>query len=640
MLQTCPTREQWCEIFRRLANSDVEASYLRHLDHCQKCWALISELDEVSVPRSSQRGLSGDVAGAAAAAASVQLGMSAAFAFDYFPSGTQLGPFRLLSPLGTGGMGCVYLAIDDRCGRQVAVKCLNPAHRSAEFSAGLAREARLLSQLRHPNVVQLLEFNMDHDPPYLVLELAAGGSLRTDLKHRTLSQKQSVLLTAAVARAVHAAHESGVLHLDLKPENILLTEIPEGVSRLYEAAGRSGEHLPWTPKVADFGLCASLHGHGRFSEPFRRPQGTLAWMAPEQFVGQAAQLGRATDVYALGIILYELLTGVTPFRASHELELCAKICCCPPCPPHELCPGVCRKLSRICLRCLRKEPADRFSTSAELADELESLITGPVRRGWFRRPFRFLQWPKRTAVAVYQPLLALAGLAVGAVFLRGCVWPQRFSPAPTQAAPMVTAAALQDAVRPDAELLAREIEDGDRALEYVRLQAGTDVPPEEIRRVTKFLLTFLIGRSREILGNSSIARAVYESDPQALLLARLYKLAGLAEAGEFEAAAVSWEATEELARGLHARKLLDERLRWRGFIAARLIDDALTCNNRGVEGLQVLRDAWLIFGPATHGQPLQKSAFKVIFDDYHRFLQKRSEQQSEGSKGHQRALTE
>jgi serine/threonine protein kinase len=152
----------------------------------------------------------------------------------------SIGPFRLLSQLGEGGMGCVYLAVDGRCGRRVAVKCLSPGRRSAEFTSSLAREARLLSRLQHPHIVQLLEFNMDHDPPYLVLELAEEGSLRKVLKQRTLDQQQSVLLMAAVARAVHAAHESGVLHLDLKPENILLTAIPAGVNTFRRMGDRFG----------------------------------------------------------------------------------------------------------------------------------------------------------------------------------------------------------------------------------------------------------------------------------------------------------------------------------------------------------------------------------------------------------------
>jgi serine/threonine protein kinase len=527
----------------------------------------------------------------------------------------SIGPFRLLSQLGEGGMGRVYLAVDGRCGRRVAVKCLSPGRRSAEFTSSLAREARLLSRLQHPHIVQLLEFNMDHDPPYLVLELAEEGSLRKVLKQRTLDQQQSVLLMAAVARAVHAAHESGVLHLDLKPENILLTAIPAGVNTFRRMGDRFGEPLPWSPKVADFGLCASLHGLGRFTEAFRRPRGTLAWMAPEQLTGQSQRLGRATDVYALGVILYELLTGIAPFRSSHDLELCGQICRCPPCPPHQLCPGISRRLSRICLRCLQKEPADRFRTAAELAVELESVATGSLVRGTFRFP----RWPRFTAATLRQLLLMLAGFIPGAALVSGYSVLNHSPPAAGTARLAGSAATARDSDRLAAERLLREIREADEAVEYIQRLPPAASRSEETRRVAQFLWNALIRRSKELLSNSRLAHLAEECDPQTLLLARLNEVAGLAEDAHGGAAA-AWTSAHEFACRLHGQNLLNERIRWRALTAARLLDQCLARKNRSSEGLQVLEDAWRIFGPETLGQPGPTAFFSAICNDFQEHL--------------------
>jgi serine/threonine protein kinase len=632
MQQICPTLEQWSEILRRLPHSALDASPIDHLDRCQKCWSVVTELnvglatqlDQASGLRMSRSGRSGNSSGPAAVA-----GTPAA---DCIPFGTRLGPFRLLSQLGRGGMGIVYQAIDDRCGRQVAVKCLNPDRRSAAFTAGLAREARLLSQLHHPNVVQMLEFNLDHEPPYLVLELATGGSLRKALKHNNLNAEQSVMLTVAVARAVHAAHESGVLHLDLKPENILLTEN----AAVVDSPSSAGVQLPWTPKVADFGLCISVHGQAQFAEVFRRPQGTLAWMAPEQFSRQSNQLGRATDVYALGLILYELLTGTTPFRSSHDLELCAQICRCPPCPPRELHPEISKRLNRICLRCLQKDPADRFETAAELADALDSLAAGPSPLQWLRRLTRITRQPKQVAKALQQPLQVLAGLVLGAALVRGYpVFTRSSSTAvhapPTDTPPVTLTALATPGDEDPAHLkqLLTEILEGDRMLEYVRLMP---VPNDQVDgnvRFTQFLSAAVIRSSRQLLSNPAFVQILLDSAPQTLLLARLHELAGLAATAEFDVAIASWKTTEMLAFKLHRRKLLDEHLRSRAFIAMQLLDESLARHNRGSEGLQLLRAAWLIFGPATHGQPLHNSAFKTIFDEFHWHLHERSVQEAQ-----------
>lgn len=367
MQTSCPTREDWSRMLIAYPEVELDAAWVTHLDHCNACWAIAGEI--AAAPKLTAHVQLPSLPGRQSSITAQGYRAIGPAPSDDLPHGARLGPFRLLTPLGQGGMGSVYLAIDDRSGQRVAVKCLKPSRRSAEFCNGLAREARLLSQLQHPHIVKMLEFNFDYDPPYLILELAVGGSLRNVLRRQTLSPSQSAKLIAAVARAVHAAHESGVRHLDLKPENILLMD-------------GSDDQLPWTPKVADFGLCASLHGAGRLADQHQHPQGTLAWMAPEQISGQTARLCCATDVYALGVLLYELLTGMLPFQAAQDAELSGQICCCPPCPPRDLSPTISSRLSQICLRCLRKEPGDRFQTAAELAEERDAFVAGTELRNW------------------------------------------------------------------------------------------------------------------------------------------------------------------------------------------------------------------------------------------------------------------
>jgi hypothetical protein len=609
----CPTREHWSVLLSQLPDTELDPGLVNHLDHCQSCWSMVGSLAAGAEKFSLLRGHVGlerraaDPADEPVAVSEPQRQIPTAFVPDRLPPGTRLGHLRLLSLLGHGAMGSVYLAVDDRCGRQVAVKCLHPARSSAEFISGLAREARVLSQLQHPNIVPLLEFNLEHDPAFLVLELAAAGSLRQALKHRTLNQQQSVQLMAAVARAVHAAHESGVLHLDLKPENILLVNRPADDSGPSQAGDRSVEYLPWIPKVADFGLCTSLHGEGHFAETWRRPRGTLAWMAPEQVSGQSAQLGRATDVYALGVILYELLTGVLPFRAGHDVVLSGQICRCPPCPPRELCPGISPRLNLICLRCLQKEPRDRFQAAAELADELDSVAARSLPGTWLRRPFRNLRQPRFTAAVRLQVLCMLAG------FLLGAAYGGRNPLLMFSAAPQVSTVF-------DAMQLGTEIQQADRVGESYVLMAAKDGPADKDRLVAQFLWHAAIRPSRKLLSNPLLVQALNDRDPQTLLLARLYDVAGLAEDGQLTAAAAAWILADDLARQLHDRKLLNERLRWRGLIAARRMDRTLTRQNRSSEGLRLLEDAWKLFGPENLGQAQRTPNFTMACEAFQAYL--------------------
>jgi len=638
METSCPTQEQWSRLLGRLSDTDLDPKWVHHLDHCPACWSMVGKLDAALVSADAWFGPEGSSsADISSEARSATLSGSAVAANrpdfnartslpDQLPPGSRLGHLRLLSTLGRGGMGSVYEAIDDRSSRRVAVKCLNPARRSSEYFMGLSREARLLSQLQHPNIVQLFEFDLEHNPPYIVLELAAGGSLRRALQHRTLNQHQCAQLVAAVARAIHAAHEFGVLHLDLKPENILLMHNPAADSLASAGSEQTSGYLPWVPKVADFGLCARLHGDSLFADTWRRPRGTLAWMAPEQISGQSADFGRATDVYALGVILYELLTGVLPFRGSHDVELSGQICRCEPCPPRRLCPGISRMLNRICLRCLHKEPGRRFQTATELADELDSLTAGAMLRRWCRRASRPLRQPQFTAVLLLQVLFALAGFALGALLSGRLPSFTVSAVSPTEVAAAEVAAVAGDAGRSEAERYVRELWEVDRALEDLH---SLDIPADQSawsRSPARYLSSIAHNLAQEILSNPRLAHEVKETDPRVLLLARLYQLTGLAEAGLCDAALASWESTEELARVLQERNLLDERLRFRGFTAVRLVYDVLNRRNCGHDSIAVLEAAWHIFGPATLQKQGRTGAFEAICTDFHQYLLQRKKE--------------
>ncbi|MFM7168700.1 MAG: serine/threonine-protein kinase [Planctomycetaceae bacterium] len=600
----------------RLPDTDLDPLLVRHLDHCPACWAMVGDL--AAVPIGSAGSFpSADSATDSAAARGHQSSSSESLP-DPLSPGSRLGHLRLLSPLGRGGMGSVYLAIDDRNGCRVAVKSLNPAHRSAEYLSGLSREARLLSQLQHPNIVQLLEFDLEHDSPHLVLELASAGSLRKAVQHRTLNQHQCVQLISAVARAVHAAHESGVLHLDLKPENILLMQPPAADALASTSSDQTEGHLPWIPKVADFGLCARLHGEGLFADIWRRPRGTLAWMAPEQISGPAAELGRATDVYALGVILYELLTGVLPFRAGHDLELSGQICRRAPCPPRRLSPGISRVLNRICLRCLQKEPGRRFQTAAELADELDCLTPRARLRRWLRRPFRTLLRPQFTTVIILQVLFAVAGFVPGAV-LNGRLPSLTFS----AASPAEVVKLAGDADASSVLQLSTELREADRVVELFLLLPNAQERSGKDLRLARFLWSAVIRPSKRLLSNPEYVRILKDVDPETLLLARLHEVAALAEDGQQQPAERSWKIAYESARQLHKRQGLNERLRWRGLMAVRLLDRTLTRHHYSATGLQFLNDAWELFGPGNPGPSEQTPQFRVVCEDFQKYLMKR-----------------
>jgi formylglycine-generating enzyme required for sulfatase activity len=308
----------------------------------------------------------------------------------------RLGPYALERELARGGMGSVHLARHVELGRQVALKLLL-SDATADDAVRFEREARVLAQLRHPNVVTLHESGVDAGRRWLALELVAGGSLQGRLdRSGPLDPRAAVELLIPVARAIAAAHAAGVLHRDLKPANILLDE-----------AGR--------PKVTDFGIARRLDAQTRQLTRTNAAIGTPSFAPPEQFGGE--QVDARADVYGLGATLYALVAGRPPFEGSY-LDVVRRVTMVEPRPPSTHQAAVPRDLDLVVLRCLEKAPADRYSSPDALAHELERWLAGEplevqppsllkrLRRWRRRRPLLALALPAALLLAV------AAGLAV------------------------------------------------------------------------------------------------------------------------------------------------------------------------------------------------------------------------------------
>jgi WD40 repeat protein len=301
-------------------------------------------------------------------------------------------------------MGIVYRARQVKAKRLVAVKMILAKSGAAEPERARFRmEAEAVARLQHPNIVQIFEVGEHDGLPFFSLEFVEGGTLAAKLAGTPLPPRQAAALGEALGRAMHAAHKAGVIHRDLKPANVLLT-----------ANG--------TPKVTDFGLAKSLEeDSGQTREGM--VMGTPAYMAPEQARGSVKEFGPVTDVYALGAILYECLTGRPPFQGASVLETLEQVRGREPVPPRQLQPTVPRDLETVCLKCLHKEPARRYPSAEALAEDLHRFLNNePVRARPVGPWERAVKWAKRRPAIA--GLLA-AVVLVGTVGLAGILWKWR-----------------------------------------------------------------------------------------------------------------------------------------------------------------------------------------------------------------------
>jgi hypothetical protein len=355
--------------------------------------------------------------------------------------------FDVESILGRGGMGVVYKARQLSLDRPVALKMvLAGAHAGAKALARFKAEAEAVGRLQHPHIVQVFDVDQADGCPYLALEFMEGGSLHDALAAGPLAPREAALVVRAIARAIDFAHRRGIIHRDLKPANVLFT----GPETPLEPGSRLG-----LPKLTDFGLAKRLEG-GQALTRSGTIIGTPAYMAPEQVLGESERIGPRSDVYGLGAVLYEALTARPPFTGGSSLEVLRKVEIDEPIRPTQWVPTIPLDLEAISLRCLRKEPAGRFATAADLAEDLDRWLAG--RTTLTRPPGRLGRLGRRVTRR-----RALAGLTlVGASALGLRQWSRR---GPTSGLPgvvdgRVKAEAARRRSQMIAELLARRSADG------------------------------------------------------------------------------------------------------------------------------------------------------------------------------------
>src|SRR5262245_37959575 len=341
-----------------------------HLETCPACQGRASRLDGEADPllRSLRRVLcanpqathdTADDCGAAVVAE---------------PGWRGVPGYEVLAELGRGGMGVVYQARQASPARLVALKMLlSGAHAGPDRRARFRVEADAIARLQHPNIVQIHEVGFADGVPFFSMELLEGGALSDRLEKKPQPPDFAAGLVEALARAAHYAHQRGVVHRDLKPSNVLLS-----------ADG--------TPKLADFGLARLQQDEA--AAPLTASNavlGTPSYAAPEQAAGGSRSAGPAVDVYSLGAILYEMLTGRPPFQAATPTETILEVLSSEPVAPRRLAPGVPRDLETVCLKCLEKDPQKRYASAQVLADDLRRWLNrepicarplGPTGRLW------------------------------------------------------------------------------------------------------------------------------------------------------------------------------------------------------------------------------------------------------------------
>jgi WD40 repeat protein len=433
-----PSPEQLLAVAQGRIAADERDTIEAHLRDCPQCQARLKEIPDAETISHVQAAGS-DAVPVALSDTQAHIWASRDSAFCDARRLPEVPGYEVVGELGRGGMGVVYQARHIALNRRTALKMIlsrGPGATEAE-RARFRLEAEAVARLQHPHIVQIYEIGTHEGHPFFSLEFVDGGTLAGRLDGTPLAPVQAAQLMEALARAMQHAHQHGVIHRDLKPANVLLT-----------ADG--------TPKITDFGLAKQMDAASDLSQS-GAILGTPPYMAPEQALGKSSQVGPATDVYALGAILYELLTGRPPFRGATVLDTLEQVRLQEPVPPVRLNPKVPRDLETICLKCLHKDPARRYPRAEDLADDLRRFQAGePVQARPVGALERGLKWVRRRpVVAALLGVTTMAAVLLFAVIISFVIVLQGKNKDLEQAVKDADAARRSEATRADGEASAR-----------------------------------------------------------------------------------------------------------------------------------------------------------------------------------------
>ena len=368
--QSCYSSDQLDEYARCRCSTERSQEIEQHLEQCEACQSQFAQIVDAGVAPEfllHGRSLHHETVRTLEIANASAKGETAVAIPPTHSTPDAIGQYQITGCLGHGGMGIVYSAWDELLKRPVALKLLHRHNHNRNRALRMLQEAAALGRLSHPNIVRIYEVLSHESQPVLSMELVEGQNLAKWLDGRRVDPRVAAELILKLAGALHYAHSKGVVHRDLKPANVMLEFLPTQSATLQD--------LPLlVPKITDFGL-AKLVDESMMTNTGDM-LGTPAYMAPEQAAGNSQAIGPSVDIYALGVILYELLTGRPPFVSESLVQVLSLVQNASPTSPRFLNPEVPKDLETICLKCLEKQRADRYQSSAQLGDDLGNFLEG------------------------------------------------------------------------------------------------------------------------------------------------------------------------------------------------------------------------------------------------------------------------